>query len=59
VAAARVRDTRGASIATATLRESEEPCWELAAVFRGGVRNELTPLARAFLDLLQLPDVAS
>ncbi|MDH6146095.1 LysR substrate-binding domain-containing protein [Paraburkholderia tuberum] len=59
VASARVRDTRGAPIATATLREAEEPCWELAAVFKGSAAEPLVPVARAFLDLLKLPAVAT
>jgi DNA-binding transcriptional LysR family regulator len=58
VAAARVRDTRGAPVAMATLREAEEPCWELAAVFKGSEGEPLTPVARAFLDLLRLPEVS-
>ncbi|MGF6757137.1 LysR family transcriptional regulator [Paraburkholderia sp. GAS334] len=59
VAATRVRDTRGAPVATATLREAEEPCWELAAVFKGSAGEPLTPVAKAFLNLLKLPDVAA
>ncbi|CAD6560934.1 HTH-type transcriptional regulator CynR [Paraburkholderia kirstenboschensis] len=59
VASARVRDTRGAPVATATLREAEEPCWELAAVFKGSAAEPLVPVARAFLDLLILPAVAT
>jgi DNA-binding transcriptional LysR family regulator len=59
VAAARVRDTRGAPVATATLCATEEPCWELAAFFKGRAGEPLTPVARAFLDLLKLPDVAA
>jgi DNA-binding transcriptional LysR family regulator len=59
VAAARVRDTRGAPVATATLCATEEPCWELAAFFKGRAGEPLTPVARAFLDLLTLPDVAA
>jgi DNA-binding transcriptional LysR family regulator len=58
VAAARVRDTRGAPVAMATLCEADEPCWELAAVFKGRDGEPQTPVARAFLDLLKLPDVA-
>ncbi|GGC26773.1 LysR family transcriptional regulator [Paraburkholderia caffeinilytica] len=58
VAAERVRDTRGTPIATATFREREEPCWELAAVFKGSASEPVAPIARAFLDLLGLPDAA-
>jgi DNA-binding transcriptional LysR family regulator len=57
VAAARVREARGAPVAMATLHEAEEPCWELAAVFKGREGKPLTPVARAFLDLLRLPEV--
>ncbi|MFP3564187.1 LysR family transcriptional regulator [Paraburkholderia sp. SIMBA_030] len=60
VAAARGRNTRGAPVATATLCEAEEPCWELAAVFKGSSAGEpLVPVARAFLDLLKLPVVTT
>lgn len=55
VATARVRETRGTRVAMATLHEAEEPCWELAAVFKGREGEPLTPVARAFLDLLGLP----
>jgi DNA-binding transcriptional LysR family regulator len=57
VAAARVRESHGAPVAMATLREAEEPCWELAAVFKGRDGEPLIPVARAFLDLLKLPQV--
>ena len=59
VATARMADTRGAPIATATLLAAEEPCWELAAVYKGGAGEPLIPVARAFLDLLNLPVVAN
>jgi DNA-binding transcriptional LysR family regulator len=59
VAAARARDTRGAPVAIATLHAADEPCWELAAVFKGRQGEPLTPVARAFLDLLQLPEMAT
>ncbi|MFM0632886.1 LysR substrate-binding domain-containing protein, partial [Paraburkholderia xenovorans] len=60
VAAARGRNTRGAPVATATLCEAEEPCWELAAVYKGSSAGQpLIPVARAFLDLLKLPAVAT
>ncbi|MFM0629241.1 LysR family transcriptional regulator [Paraburkholderia xenovorans] len=55
VAAARGSDTHGAPVAMASLREIEEPCWELAAVFKGSAGEPLIPVARAFLDLLKLP----
>ncbi len=58
VAAERVRDMRGAPIATATFRETEEPCWELAAVFKGSASEPAAPITRAFLDLIRLPEVA-
>ncbi|GAB6852123.1 LysR family transcriptional regulator [Paraburkholderia sp. A1RI_3L] len=59
VAAARMRETRGAPIATAALNEADEPCWELAAVFKGKEGEPATPVARAFLDMLGLPEVAA
>lgn len=59
VAAERVRDSRGAPFATATLCEAEELCWELAAFFKGSQGEPIIPVARAFLDLLKLPDVAT
>jgi hypothetical protein len=59
VAAARGINVRGAPVATATLREAEEPCWELAAVFKGSAGEPLIPVARAFLDLLKLPVVTT
>jgi DNA-binding transcriptional LysR family regulator len=59
VAAARGRNTRDAPVATATLCEAEEPCWELAAVYKGSPGEPLIPVARAFLDLLNLPAVAT
>ena len=60
VAAARVRNTRGAPLATATLCEAEEPCWEIAAVYKASSAGEpLIPVARAFLDLLKLPAAAT
>jgi DNA-binding transcriptional LysR family regulator len=59
VAAARGSNTRGAPVATASLCEAEEPCWELAAVFKGSAGEPLIPVARAFLDLLKLPAVAT
>jgi DNA-binding transcriptional LysR family regulator len=59
VAAARGINTRGAPVATASLREADEPCWELAAVFKGSAGEPLIPVARAFLDLLKLPVVTT
>ncbi|MFM0633018.1 LysR substrate-binding domain-containing protein, partial [Paraburkholderia xenovorans] len=60
VAAARGSDTHGAPVAMASLRETEEPCWELAAVYKGSSAGQpLIPVARAFLDLLKLPAVAT
>jgi len=59
VTAARRSDTRGLAVATASLREAEEPCWELAAVFKGSTGEPLIPVARAFLDLIKLPAVAT
>lgn len=59
VAAARKNDPRGAAVATASLREAEEPCWELAAVFKGSAGEPLIPVARAFLELLKLPVIAT
>jgi hypothetical protein len=52
-------NTHGAPLATARLREAEEPCWELAAVFKASAGEPLIPVARAFLDLLKLPAVAT
>ncbi len=59
VATARGIDTRGAPVSTARLREGEEPCWELAGVFKGSAEEPLIPFARAFLDLLKLPVVTT
>jgi DNA-binding transcriptional LysR family regulator len=59
VVAARGSNTHGAPVATARLREAEEPCWELAAVFKGSAGEPLIPVARAFLDLLKLPAMAT
>jgi DNA-binding transcriptional LysR family regulator len=59
VASARGSNTRGAPVATASLLEAEEPCWELAAVFKGSAGEPLIPVARAFLDLIKLPAVTA
>ncbi len=59
VAAAKASAAHGAPVATASLRDDEEPCWELAAVYRKCTGEPLVPVARAFLDLLSLPAVAT
>jgi DNA-binding transcriptional LysR family regulator len=52
VAHARRQAARGQLPGIAELCEADEPCWELAAAFKGASDEPESPVARAFLDCL-------